>query len=233
MKKSDIKKIYDIVKGYHTKHLAQHGVKLPELMKGESFTKAALVLVYLAQDYPNTKVVTKEELTKFLKRYGGSIDVQQARHLAAQNGFYILSGKRGDIDEQLKNGEYKLKTLESPYPRFSPKKRDTDLTEDEWTELKKAYGNRCACCGSEEGKPHLYWPATITEIQKGHMNPLKPLSKGNVIPQCSKCNQPDLNYWVYDDKGRVIKIANPDVVKKSSIEVQKQIYEILKKKFDK
>lgn len=232
MKKSDIKKTYAIVKEYHAKYLAQHGVKLPELMRGENYTKSALVLVYLAQNYPNTNIVTKEELTKFLTRYGGSIDVQQARHLAAQNGFYIKSGTRGD-EGDLKDGEYQLITLEKPYPGFTAEKRDTDLTEDEWEALKQQYGYRCACCGSKEGEHHLQWPATITKLQKGHMNPSKPLVKGNVIPQCSKCNQPDKNYWIYDKKGRVVGIANPVVVEKSSEEVQAQIYEILKRKFDK
>lgn len=107
------------------------------------------------------------------------------------------------------------------------------LTEDEWEYIKKQYGNRCACCGSKEGEKHLLWPNTITKLQKGHMDPSKPLEKGNVIPQCSKCNQPDLNYWVYDKKGRVVKIANPAVVTKSSDDVQREIYEILKKKFEK
>lgn len=104
------------------------------------------------------------------------------------------------------------------------------LTEDEWKELKEHYGYRCACCGSKEGEKHLLWPNTITELQKGHMDPSQPLQKGNIIPQCSKCNQADLDNWVYDKKGCVIKIANPKVVNRSSKQVQQEIYEILKKK---
>ena len=232
MTKKEIEKIYKLVKEYHEKYLKSHGVRLPNLKRDGSYTKDALVLVYLAKGYPETAIVTKAELTKFLKRYGGSIDVQQARHLAAQKGWYILSGKRGDADSGLKNGEYKLNTLEEPYPGFNAEKRTTDLTEDEWKNIKNRYGYRCACCGSKEGEKHLLWPNTITELQKGHMDPSKPLQKGNVIPQCSKCNQPDLNNWVYDKKGRVIKIANPNVVKNSSVQVQREIYEILKKKFE-
>ena len=232
MTEEQIKTVYETVKTYHTKYLKQHGVKLPNLIWAKKYTKAALVLVYLAQGYPNTKVVTKEQLTAFLKERGDTLDVQQARHLAAQNDFYILSGTRGD-EGGLKAGEYKLKTLEMPYPGFTAERRESNLTDDEWESLKKEYGYRCACCGSKEGERHLLWPATITKLQKGHMNPSKPLAKGNIIPQCSKCNQPDKNYWVYDAKGRVIKIANASVVEKSSAEVQKQIYEILKKKFDK
>ena len=234
MTDKEIQDTYDLVKKYHEDHLKLHGVQLPRLKPGKKYTKYALTLVYLAQGYPNTKVVTKNQLTSFLSTYFDDInDVQQARHLAAQKGFYILSGTRGDAEEKLKNGEYKLKTLEMPYPGFTAEKRESNLTDDEWESLKKEYGYRCACCGSKEGEHHLLWPATITKLQKGHMNPSKPLVKGNVIPQCSKCNQPDKNYWVYDAKGRVIKIANPSVVEKSSAEVQKQIYEILKRKFDK
>ena len=229
MTEEQIKAVYETVKTYHTKHLKQHGVKLPHLIWGKKYTKEALVLVYLAQGYPNTNVVTKEQLTAFL---GDTLDVQQARHLAAQKGFYIISGKRGD-EGDLKDGEYRLITLEKPYPGFTAARRDTDLTEDEWESLKKEYGNRCVCCGSVEGEHHLLWPATITRLQKGHMDPSKPLVKGNIIPQCSKCNQPDKNYWIYDKKGRVVGIANPSVVEKSSEEIQKQIYEILKRKFGK
>lgn len=234
MTDKDIQDIYDQIKKYHADYLESKGVKLPALKKGNKYTKYALTLVYLAQGYPDTKTVTKNQLTTFLSTYFDDInDVQQARHLAAQKGFYILSGRRGDSEEKLNNGEYKLKTLELPYPGFTAEKRDTDLTDDEWESLKKHYGYRCACCGSVEGEKHLHWPSTITRLQRGHMDPSKPLKKGNIIPQCSKCNQPDKNFWVYDAKGRVIRIANPAVVKKCSDEIQKQIYEILKQKFGK
>lgn len=233
MTTQQINDTYEFIKQMHERHLAQHGVKLPNLFWDETYTKDALVLIYLAQGYPNTKVVTKEELTEFLSAYGGSIDVQQARHLAAQKGWYILSGKRGDADSDLKPGEYKLKTLEEAYPGFTAEKRESFLSNDEWTDIKKRYGFRCACCGSKEGEKHLLWPSTITALQKGHMDPTKPLTKENTIPQCSKCNQPDQNNWIYDKKGRVVKIANPAVVEKSTVKVQKAIYEILKRKFEK
>lgn len=77
MTKKEIQKIYELVKEYHEKYLKSHGVRLPNLKRDGSYTKDALVLVYLAKGYPETAIVTKAELTKFLKRYGGSIDVQQ------------------------------------------------------------------------------------------------------------------------------------------------------------
>lgn len=233
MTQKNIEKTYALIKDMHKRYLENEGVKLLKLKDKNGYTRAALVLVYLAQGYPDTKTVTKEELTKFISKRCGTNDVRQTRHLAAQNGWYIESGTRGDADSELKDGEYKLKTLEKSYPGFNAQKRKSYLTDDDGEEIKKDYGNRCVCCGSKEGEFHLLWKNTVTELQKGHMDPSKPLEKGNVIPQCSKCNQPDLNYWVYNKNGRVIKIANPAVVTKSSDKVQREIYEILKKKFEK
>ena len=65
------------------------------------------------------------------------------------------------------------------------------------------------------------------------MDPNKPLKVGNIIPQCQKCNQADRNRWVYDDKGRVIKLAKANFVLNFDLDVQKKIFEILEKKFKK
>ncbi|MDP2939480.1 MAG: hypothetical protein Q8O13_05340 [Candidatus Omnitrophota bacterium] len=59
------------------------------------------------------------------------------------------------------------------------------------------------------------------------MDPNKPLVAGNIIPQCQKCNRDDRNRWIYDDKGRVIKLANPQVIKSCDREVKKAVYRIL------
>ena len=106
------------------------------------------------------------------------------------------------------------------------------LSGDYWEDLKRAYGYRCATCGSKEGEPNFNWPETLTKLQKGHMNPNKPLIEGNIIPQCEKCNRADRNYWEYDAKGRVIKVANPKVIDSCSNEIQWAIYKRLYKKFN-
>jgi len=59
------------------------------------------------------------------------------------------------------------------------------------------------------------------QFAKSHMDPNKPLVPGNIIPQCQKCNRGDRNRWVYDDKGRVIKVANPNVINFCDLDVQK------------
>lgn len=54
---------------------------------------------------------------------------------------------------------------------------------------------------------------------------------GNIIPQCDQCNRQDRNNFVYNDKGRVIKIANPQFVLRSDKKIKKTIYDLLKKDY--
>ncbi|MGC8927774.1 MAG: DNA methyltransferase [Myxococcota bacterium] len=167
-----------------------------------NYTKDALVLVYLAQDYPDTKKVSKEELTQFIRQYYPDVpDVQQARHLGAQKGWFIAAGGRDNRDVFLTRGEYQLVSLEKPYPAFHGHR--VEETEDR-EELKRQYGYRCATCGSKEGEPHIHWPNTKTRLQKAHMDPNKPLARGNTIPQCEKCNRADRNNWVYSEDAIVL-----------------------------
>ena len=143
---------------------------MPKLYSNGNYTLNSLVLIYL---YTNIgKIVSKQELTDYLRTMGFYInDVQQARHLAQQAGWYILSGTRGDYECKclgIKSGEYMLKTIKKPYPSYKKLKRTSSLTADSWKELKKIYGNRCATCGSKEGKPNYLYPASITTLQQGH-----------------------------------------------------------------
>ena len=83
-----IELIYKNVHFYHEKYLKHVGVNLPKLHNSKKeFTKDVLVLVYLAYDYPNTRKVSKNELTNFIRTFYPEVnDVQQARHLGAQKG---------------------------------------------------------------------------------------------------------------------------------------------------
>jgi len=227
----EIKETYELIKEYHKKHLEKYGVKLPKLTASNGkYTKDALVLVYLAQGYPNTKKVSKEELTQFIRKYYPNVpDVQQARHLGAQKGWFIAAGGRDNKNIVLLRGEYQLISLETPYPAFHGHRVEKKV---DWEELKKQYKYRCATCGSKEGEPNIHWPNTITRLQKSHMDPNKPLVPGNIIPQCQKCNRADRNNWVYDERGRVIKLANPNVIKRSDKEIKWKVYKILYEEFE-
>ena len=231
MTDKEITDIYNLLKKYHKEYLEAKGVKLPKLKLSDKYTKDALTLVYLARNYPDTKTVSKSELTGFIKHYYPDVnDVQQARHLAAQKGWYILSGTRKDNESDgVNTGEYKLKNLTESYPGFTHERRQLLTDNDYFENLKAQYDYRCATCGSKEGEPHRYWKSTTTVLQKGHMNPTKPLDVGNIIPQCEKCNRPDRNYWIYDQKGRVVGIGNEKVIDNCSKDIQEKIFERLTK----
>lgn len=91
---SKIEEQYNLIKAYYNKYLKKYGVVLPKLYdKDKKITKNALVLIFLSLGYPNTRRVSKTELTKFVRKFYPSVnDVQQARHLGAQDGWYIAAG---------------------------------------------------------------------------------------------------------------------------------------------
>ncbi len=114
-----IKETYNIIVQYYKKYLKDFGVKLPKLRSSGKYTRDALILIYLAQDYPDTKIVSKAESTGFIRQYyPDTNDVQQARHLGTQKGWFIAAGGRDNRDVNLHRGEYQLVTLEKKYPAF-------------------------------------------------------------------------------------------------------------------
>ncbi|GBC91491.1 hypothetical protein HRbin14_02262 [bacterium HR14] len=213
----EIEDIYSLVKQYWEKYLKKLGVgPLPRLRREGNYTRAALVLVYLAQDYPNTRWVTKKELTDFVRRYYPETpDVQEGRHLGMQRGFYVASSQRGNglNEEELKNAPknaYRLVTLEKPHPSWRPRRQKAEGVDFE--SIKQQYSHRCAICGSKEGEAHLRYPEVITRLQKAHRNPHKEETTDNTIPLCEQCNRADRDRWVYDKRGRVVGVAKAEVV---------------------
>ncbi len=122
----------------------------------------------------------------------------------------------------LKRGEYSLIDVTNVLPGWSATKRDAVASGD-WEEIKKQYNYRCACCGSKEGEPNNKDAQKKTVLEKGHMDPSKSLNDGNMIPQCEICNKPYLDKVVFDENGYVRALNTPDLVLKSSPEVQKKI----------
>jgi hypothetical protein len=186
--------------------------------------------VRLAKDFPNTKPISKQELTNFVKKYyPNTNDVQQARHLSMQKGWNILSSTRGDLGADFPKSSYKLIDLQNPYSAFAHDRRNG--FHGDFEKLKKIYGYHCATCGSIEGKEHLFRKGVIVKLQEGHIDPSRPLQIENIFPQCQVCNRADRNRWVYDKTGRVIEVAEtPDGIrivetflKKASREVKEKI----------
>lgn len=210
----EIPRIYTTIKKLHTRYLQPEGIKLPRLENGKQYTKDALVLCLLYK-YKG-KAVSKTTLTQIIQKWFPNVnDVQQARHLARQKGFFILSGTRGDMIEnipeasglKLKHNEYCLITLSKPYPGFSGiTGHRSSRGGKSFSNLVRNYKYRCATCGSKQGGSNFLNPLVKTKLQKGHMNPNLPLAEKNTIPQCSECNRAYRDWFIFDGNGRVTDI---------------------------
>lgn len=221
MTEKEIEKIYAMVSRLHSEYLQQSGVRLPSLQHTNGkFTVDALTLVYLAQGYPNTRWVSKSELTQFVRRFHPNTnDVQSARHLGMQSGFFIVSTRRGNYlpednpPPRERSTFYLLRTLEEPHPAFVAQRRS--VADTDFERIKQRYDYRCATCGSKEGEANLRYKRVRTQLQRAHRNPKLPLEADNIIPQCQLCNRADRNYWVYDKRGRVVGVASVRPIQKS------------------
>jgi hypothetical protein len=205
--------LYAQLEKSHAAHLASSGVALPELKRGNSYTRGGIVLCALYKYF--RQPVTKLELSRLVSQFFDAqvSDVQQARHLGKQEGWYIISGTRGqsapsDLGFNLLPAAYCLISITEPYPgRASRGQHHREgLQSIDLDELRRAYDNRCASCGSKEGEPNLRDSSRITKLQRGHMDPAKALTPRNVIPQCDECNRAYRDWFVFDGNGRVIDI---------------------------
>ena len=213
-KKAEIQALYRQVAKLHQDHLSIQGVKLPRLENKGEFTKDALVLCHLFKEIG--KPVSKSQLTDTVRYwYPETNDVQQARHLGRQKGFFIISGQRGDAQAKipevsnirLTKTDYCLVTMTKSYPGFSGISGHRSTRGGaSFGELVKNYGYRCVTCGSLEGEGNLLNPLVTTKLQEGHMDPNKPLTESNTIPQCSECNRAYRDWFIFDGNGRVTDI---------------------------
>lgn len=149
MSENEIKEIFKIIQEHYKKYLKNDEVKPINLQdKSGKFTKDALTLCYLAQNYPNTKAISKNDLTSFVRQfYPDTTDVQQARHLAKQKGYYIISGTRGDIGQKIEAGHYQPTESSNIIPQCQVCNRPD---RDRWIYDKT--GRVVAIADSEDGK---------------------------------------------------------------------------------
>jgi len=211
---SEISTLYARIRDLHHEYLHHFGVKLLKLKSGSKYTKDALVLCYLFKNIGEP--VSKSDLTDFVRQhFPDTNDVQQARHLGRQKGFYIVSGTRGDMLDKIPSlseislgkNDYCLVNLKEPYPGYSG--IDGHRSSRGGSNLKdliRNYNFRCATCGSEQNEGNLLNPMVKTQLQAGHMDPNFPLSEKNTIPQCSECNRAYRDWFIFDGNGRVVDI---------------------------
>ena len=224
MSADEVERWYKKLESEYNTHLAQYGVKFP----AKGATKA-LWLAYLRKN--QGVLVHKDTISSFVETIKPKAGKdQQVRHLAS-DGWYVLN--KGDKlpgkKDVVPSGYHVLITTESPKPTFLFKslKRAGRISAKDFRQLKAVYGFRCATCGSQEGKPNFLGPDKKTCLQQGHMNPHKPLTLDNSIPQCQVCNGVYMDDYIFDAKGQVIAVASPKPVLRAEKEVQKEIKEAL------
>ena len=173
---------YQIMKkDFSNSPLPNLGIKLP---KKNSQKAETLLFLYLNIG----EIIKKEQAEKhvFEKLKCQPKDLQSLRHLGKQDGFNILQGGQQYKGNVLRRGEYVLVGFDHPNPFWAFSRRDE--TNLDWCALKNKYNHSCATCGALEGKKHRYTKQVVV-LEKGHMDPAKPMSDDNIIPQCRDCNK--------------------------------------------
>lgn len=180
-------------------------VKLPNLVnaQGTQYTVLGLCLVFFANHVG--KIKKKHELMAFLRKHGCKTTDPQPRHLGMQCGldFLIMGSMHPRTKKILKAGEYCLWSLGKPHPNAANQHR-RHISNDAFAIIKRKYNSRCACCGSQEGHPNFKNPRVMTTLEKGHMDPRKPIDiQTNCIPICGVCNKVYKNRVVFTQRGFV------------------------------
>lgn len=187
-----------------------HRVRIPQLYnKDNNFSITGLSIVYFYMHL--RKIVTKHDLTVFLRKYGCcKINPPNPRHLGMQYGFFFLvrDSYHPKYRRTLRPGEYSLYSIAKEHPSITEHgstHRRIKLSSYEFNKLKLKYDCRCAVCGSKEGEANFKNKTVTTKLEKGHMNPAHELSASNCIPICTVCNQVYKNNYVFNSRGLIIK----------------------------
>lgn len=165
---------------------------------------------------------------KFLASVGSKVRGKpqtnwQVRHMASQGGLWILvKGDRlPNSDLYNPSGYHMLVSLEQINPKYLVLKIPGLLNIEDFNVIKTLFGNRCSLCGSKEGDVN-FKDATITKLQKGHINPNKPLEKGNVLPQCDYCNRTNKDKFIFHTNGSIRgpNYENKAIAKKELLKIK-------------
>lgn len=238
---NEIRVIHNKIVESYEKYLKAYGVKklwkddLPKECSDAEFVShldaKELQLVFLYKHM--NCFVHKDVVSAFVRKYitSAALD-QQVRHLGSQCFWYVLNKgvKVPNAEIKVPSGYNYLVSIEMPNPKAVAEalKRTGRLGARNFAELKLAYGCKCATCGIEEGKKD-FRNEEIVVLQQGHMNPRKPLTLDNTIPQCQYCNQTYKDYFTFNEHGRVVAVNNPLILLKSPKNVQDEMIEVLLK----
>lgn len=222
----EVNALWEEIKQKHTKHLKDKGVLLPRHKSAQMYW-----LVYLWK-YKGC-LVAKSVIEEFVKDKIPNVgNDQQVRHLSQQRGFAVLGWREVYNDEPIPSGYYILCNLEEASHKWQENRRQEILSASDWESIKKAFDYCCATCGTREGTTHRA-TGKIVSLQKGHMDPMKPLEVGNIIPQCNYCNgEYYKNDFAFNEFGFPKNIHNPKYVLRSPEETQLQMRDLLNRKYN-
>lgn len=217
----EIEDIYKEVEKCYEVHLSQHGVHSLNLRNKAGFTCGALQLVLLFKY--SGKLVDKDYISEIVRMFIPDARTdQQPRHLWAKGWDVLGSGKsfgtlRYDTSD-LKGNTYKANTSVpsgmyilyqgSVSPEFKTKHtRKTRvvgiLTDNIWNGLLNDWNHGCALCGK-----------IGCSLEKGHLDPRRPLTADNTVPMCSSCNNWASDDWTFNiDNNSRVRILHPNNAK--------------------
>lgn len=191
-------------------------------------TQKGQALLYLFQN--KGKVVKKSVAEQVIcsRLNMPTKDIQSLRHLSKQDGFNILQGGASYEGYSLKRGEYLFVDFNDTCKYWEMSRRDeSDL---DFNFLKRKFEHKCATCGEKEGTLHRYTGEKV-KLEKGHMNPEKPMTNDNIIPQCGFCNKIYKDSFEFGMTGFVKKPTMKGVLSTMPNEEQKKLFLHLKEKF--
>ena len=214
---NDIQATYNAIEMSFDTHLEKHGVHLPALRKTSKktntvrYTCNALQLVILTL-YAG-RLVPKDYISEIVRSFVPNVKSdQQTRHLRAMGWDVLGSGKsRGKLRSATNDLKGNLYPANISIPSglyilyqgsISPKFKTQHtrktrvsgiLTDEVWADMLNTWDYTCSLCGDKGS------------LEKGHLDPTKPLTANNVVPMCPDCNNHASDDWVYrvDDKGKV------------------------------
>jgi hypothetical protein len=188
------------IKYYYDKYLKKNGVKI--IHKNTGFYYVLEYLYLNIKKQCNIEDIKEYVLHKGITLKGG--DSLQVRHIGMQKGYNLLKGGDTFGDNKIKKSNFLLLNLNKCFNGFTSEKCNKNITDDLWNKIILEYDNKCVNCGSENNKPLRWNKNKLTTLQQGHMNPLKPLTVDNIIPQCAICNQQYKNKAIFNKRGFVI-----------------------------
>lgn len=217
--RAQLQKAHEQARKIWQRHLRQHGVSEPP---GLAVAKGIWIATLMhAFDYHREEWLHKdfiaEVTTSLLPDLGRD---QQVRHLK-RDGWNVESlGNRG---------KHRITDPYQPHPSYinEQRRRASQITAQDFEELKEKTGYQCLTCGAIEGEPSPRYGEGIVKLQQGHRDPEQAPTMDNIIPQCQYCNRGYRDYFTFDEKGRVRAVASIEPVAQASLRVQQKIYQFL------